>query len=696
MPKEDRKMKDQDTKLMKRLLSYAKPYTAWFVLVFALMLGATFADLLRPVILGDAIDLFMESYKTPLVKIEHTGMKDAQIEDTISFGEDFFRYMKKNEQVQTVYQIVQFENQYYWIENMVTEDAITLHEVAPEIFATKVKVLGQELIVQGNENQYTGTRLTGEELKILRSLDFKLLIGKALLFLVVLLCGFLFTYLQIILLQYIGQKIILAIRLEIYEKVLSLPFRFFNHNPIGKLVTRVTNDTETLNEMYTSVLVNLLKQVLFVIGVLIMMLRIHAKTTLWILLLIPIVVVITIIFRHYSRKAYRQVRNKLTEMNTFLSEHISGMRVIQLFAREKTKVEEMDKINQDLYKAGILEMSAFMLFRPAIFLLSYIAIGLVLVFGGSSVLAGTLSIGALIMLISYTKDFFSPIEELAENFNVLQSALASAEKIFTILDEENEMQNGNIQVPEHFLGEIEFKNVWFAYEKEDWILKNVSFKISKGQSVAFVGATGAGKSSILSLICRYYDCQKGEILIDGMNIQQYDIYGLRKQIGQVLQDVFMFTGDIKTNIGLGQSQVTLDQIKEAAQIVNAHTFIDKFDKGYDQEVLERGSTLSTGQRQLISFARAVVFKPKIFILDEATANIDTETEGLIQDALGQMMKGRTTLMVAHRLSTIQNADNIIVLHKGVIREMGTHQELLKNEGIYYGLYQLALKNQVMA
>lgn len=341
-------------------------------------------------------------------------------------------------------------------------------------------------------------------------------------------------------------------------------------------------------------------------------------------------------------------------------------------------------------------MTAFMLFRPFIFILSTVGVGLVLLVGGNSVLKGAMSVGALIIMVSYTKDFFGPIEQLAENFSVLQSALASAEKIFTILDEENEINNGTYKIEEGFNGSIEFKNVWFAYEEEEWILKDVSFTIEAGQKVAFVGATGAGKTSILSLICRYYDIQKGQILIDGRDIKEYDIASLRSQVGQVLQDVFMFTGDVKSNIRLGNDTISQETIEKASKLVNAHEFIERLPQKYNEKVLERGASLSTGQRQLISFARAVAYNPKIFILDEATANIDTETESLIQDALYKMMEGRTTLMVAHRLSTIQHADNIIVLHKGKIREMGNHQTLLSNKGIYYNLYQLALQSQVMS
>lgn len=683
-------MKDKDSSLIKRLLAYAKPYKWWFLLVLFFMLGSTVADLAKPVLIGNAVDLFTEGYKVPYVE-------DQQAQNVVEFEGRKLRHLEALEDATEVSQMLQYKNQYYWISEMNAEDASAISAMTPQIYRNSILQEQDSLMIEVNGHTYRGRILDKDELQVLRSLNFKPLAKLAGLFLVMLVVSFGFLYLQAVILQYIGQKIILAIRHEIYDKMLHLPFRFYHQNPIGKLVTRVTNDTETLNEMYTSVLVNLLKQALFLIGVMVMMLATDVKTAICVIGLVPIVVIATIIYKHFSRRAYREMRNKLTEMNAFLSEHLSGMRIIQIFTREQAKVKQMKKINDEHFKANMKEMTAFMLFRPFIFFLCYIGVALVLLVGGHNVLQGAMSVGALIIMASYTKDFFGPIEQLAENFNVLQSALASAEKIFSILDEENEIIEGTHTIQaEHFKGEIEFKNVWFAYEEEDWILRDVSFKIEAGQKVAFVGATGAGKTSILSLICRYYDIQKGQILIDGIDIKAYDSTALRSQVGQVLQDVFMFTGDIKSNIRLGKDSISQEIVEKAAKLVNAHEFIEKLPHGYDEKVLERGNSLSTGQRQLISFARAVAYDPKIFILDEATANIDTETESLIQDALYKMMEGRTTLMVAHRLSTIQHADNIIVLHKGKIREMGTHQTLLANKGIYHHLYQLALESQQMA
>lgn len=676
-------MSQDDQKIFKRLLSYAKPYMGWFSLALFFMLITTGLDLARPVLLGRAVDVFVSGYKVPFQRVEE------DTSNSISYNDmTLKKYNNIDVSEQELLQIIQYNKAYYLIEQLDGIGAQVLQNQSPEQFAQSIQQSGQDQItLEIRDKTYKAKRLESEDLKILRSLDSQGLFNIAMVFLVILLLGFVLIYIQTLILQSTGQKIIYAIRGEVYEHVLGLPLRFFHENPIGKLVTRVTNDTETLNEMYTSVLVNLIRHLLFMAGIIAMMLYTNKTIALRVFIVIPVIIMSTVIFRHYSRKAYRNVRNKITDTNIFLSEHLSGIRVIQIFRQEKAKLKQFDKINNSLYKANMEEMTVFMIFRPFMFILSSVALAIVLLSGGSGVLKGTLSVGVLMIMLQYTKDFFAPVEELAENFNVLQSAMASAEKIFDMLDEENEIKNGRISLRANdFKGKIEFKNVWFAYEDQDWILKDVSFVIKPGEKVAFVGATGAGKTTILSLINRYYDVQKGEILIDDINIRKLDYCSLRAQVGQVLQDVFMFTGDIKSNIRLGEKNITDQAVIEAAKYVNAHDFITSLSGGYEEAVREGGATLSTGQRQLLSFARAIAFDPKIFVLDEATASIDTETEGLIQDAMEKLMEGRTTLMVAHRLSTIQYADNIIVLHKGWLREMGAHQELLAQRGLYYHLY----------
>lgn len=510
------------------------------------------------------------------------------------------------------------------------------------------------------------------------------------LYVLMLAVGFLLNIINNWILQKMGQNIIYRMREEIYDHINSLSLSFFNNTPVGTLVTRVVNDTESINELFTSVLINLFKNSVKIIGYAVVMISLSPKMTGVSFMLLPLVIVLTLIFRKLSRKAYEIVRTKITDINTYLSEHLSGMRLIQIFAREDEKYEEFETKSKELYKANWREIMTFSTFRPVIYFVSMLATTLVIGFGSYFVLDGQISIGTLFIFITYIGSFFDPIQELAEQFGTLQQSLASAGKIFTILDVEPDIKNPESPKAVSIRGRIEFKNVWFAYEEENWILKDVSFTIEPGQKVAFVGATGAGKSTILNLIGRYFDIQKGEILIDGVDIREIDKDVLRGAIGQVQQDVFVFTGDIKSNITLGREDITDEDVKAAAHAVNADSFIEHLQDKYNEPVTERGSTLSTGQRQLLSFARTLAYDPNILVLDEATANIDTETESLITEALERLMDGRTTIMVAHRLSTIQHADNIIVMHHGRIRESGKHQELLAKEGLYRRLYDLQL------
>lgn len=505
-----------------------------------------------------------------------------------------------------------------------------------------------------------------------------------------LLLGFLLNASNTWILQRVGQSIIYKMREEVFTHIHSLSVNFFNTQPVGKLVTRVSNDTEAVNELFSQILAKLFKNTVKIIGFAVVMLSINVRMALYSFLLLPVVTALTFFFRYMSRKAYRITRNRITELNTFLSEHISGMKLIQIFAREQEKYREFEWKSQQLFKANWREVMTFAVFRPSIYLLSVFAMVIVIGQGSASVLDGTVSLGTLFVFINYISSFFEPIQELAEQFGTLQSSLASAEKIFSILDEQPEIVNPENPVPVEITGRIEFRHVWFAYEKDDYILKDVSFSIAPGEKVAFVGATGAGKSSILNLIGRYYDVQRGEILIDGVDIRKIDKDALRRAIGQVQQDVFIFTGDVKGNISLDNEAISREEIERAAHIVNADSFIKKMPGGFDEPVTERGSTLSAGQRQLLSFARTLAYRPTILVLDEATANIDTETESLITAALEKLMEGRTTIMVAHRLSTIQHADKIIVMHKGEIRESGSHQELLQLGGMYKKLYDLQL------
>lgn len=574
---------------MLRLLSYMRPYLGWFALCLALVLALTGFDLYRPMLIGDAIDLF-----------EAQGNYDVIVTTSIKYG-------------------------------------------------------------------------------------------------IVLLLSLIFNVTQTWVLQKTGQRIILTVRKELYAHIQSLSSRYFDLTPVGKLVTRVTNDVDALDEMYSGILVRLFRNIVKIIGLATVMLVLDWRLALLSFILLPIVAALTVIFRRIARATYRVTRTKLTDLNTFLSENISGMRIIQIFGREERKYEEFGDKSTSLFRAFYREMLVFAIFRPLIYILSVLSLMVVLGAGSRDVLGDVISIGTLYIFAQYIQSFFEPIQELAEQFSTLQSSLASAEKIFTVMDEDAlvpEIEEPVI-LPE-IKGRIEFDHVWFAYDNENYVLRDVSFVIEPGQSVAFVGATGAGKSSILNLIGRYYDIQQGHIYIDGTDIRNLSKKQLRSAIGQMQQDVFIFEGTIESNIRLYDKDISLEEVKEAAKYVNASHFIEKLPHGYEEPVSERGSTFSAGERQLLSFARTLSHKPSILVMDEATANIDTETEMLIQEALEKLMKGRTTIMVAHRLSTIQHADCIMVMHKGKIRERGTHQELLAQNGIYKKLYELQIHHEITA
>ncbi len=525
--------------------------------------------------------------------------------------------------------------------------------------------------------------------------NYDVIVETAVKYAIVLVLSFVFNITQTWLLQKTGQKIIFTVRKSLYSHIQSLSCRYFDLTPVGKLVTRVTNDVEALDEMYSGILVRLFRNIVKIIGLAIIMLILDWKLALVSFVLLPFVAVLTVVFRKIARETYRVSRTRLTDLNTFLSENISGMRIIQIFGREKRKFEEFNDKNYKLYRALYKEMLVFAVFRPLIYILSIISLMVVLGVGSRDVMGNVISIGTLYIFAQYIQSFFEPIQELAEQFSTLQSSLASAEKIFTIMDEEPLVKEDEEPVIlDEIRGRIEFSHVWFAYDNENYVLRDVSFVIEPGEKVAFVGATGAGKSSILNLIGRYYDIQKGNIYIDGVDIRKLSKKQLRGAIGQMQQDVFIFEGNVENNIRLHNQEIPFEDIKAAAEYVNASHFIEKLPDGYQEAVTERGATFSAGERQLLSFARTLAHSPRILVMDEATANIDTETELLIQEALEKLMQGRTTIMVAHRLSTIQHADCIMVMHKGKIREQGTHQELLAQDGIYKKLYELQIHHQV--
>ena len=521
--------------------------------------------------------------------------------------------------------------------------------------------------------------------------DYDVIIATAIKYAVVLALSFAFNIAQTWILQKTGQNIILQMRKDLYRHIQSLGSRYFDITPVGKLVTRVTNDVEALNEMYSGILVQLFRNIVKIVGLAGVMLVLDVRLAAISFVLMPLVIGLTVLCQKIARNIYRLYRTRLTDINTFLSEHLSGMKIIQIFGRQERKFEEFHDKNSKLYKAFYREMLMYAVFRPLIYILSILSLMIVLWFGSRNVFDEIISVGTLYIFSNYIRSFFDPIQELAEQFSTLQSSIASAEKIFTVMDEDEFIPEvENPKQPDKITGKIEFDHVWFAYDGENYVLKDVSFVINPGEKVAFVGATGAGKSSILNLIGRYYDIQKGHIYIDGIDIRQFSKKQLRSAIGQMQQDVFIFEGDVAYNIRLNDDAITDAQVKAAAEYVNASHFIEKLPQGYHEPVTERGATFSAGERQLLSFARTLAHNPSILVMDEATANIDTETEILIQEALEKLMVGRTTIMVAHRLSTIQHADCIMVMHKGRICERGTHRELLEQDGIYRKLYELQI------
>lgn len=655
--------KAYDSKLMKRLLSYAKPYWSYLMIAVFLMIAVTGLELLRPYLLKTAIDEYITGYKKPMYEMK----VDSPYEGIIFNGK---KYIKKEKLAKDI----DITSTQYPLVNIIHKD-------------------NQYYIGDINNDDINGrVLLSNEDYMHFRERDIKGINKVSSIFLLAIIFAFIFNYLQVLILNYTSQKIVFNIRQDLFSHILRLSISYFDKNPIGRLVTRVTNDTETLNEMYTGVLVNLLKDIFILCGIIFIMIRMNSTLALISFALIPLILIISIIFRKKIRVVYRLSRSQLAKINSTLNENITGMRTIQIFNKEKKISKQFDEINKEYLNTAKKEITMFAIFRPSIEIIRSLGIASIVYWGGGQVVSNTIEFGVLYAFIDYIQRFFEPILDLTEKYNILQSAMASSERIFKILDDNTMIENKAEAIEaKNLKGKIEFKNVWFAYVEDNWVLKNISFTINPGETIAFVGATGAGKSSIINLINRFYDIQKGEILIDGVNIKDYDKFQLRKNIGVVLQDVFLFTGTIEENIRLNNMDITNVKIEEVSRYVNADHFINNLPLKYKEPVMERGSTLSSGERQLLSFARTLAYEPKILILDEATSNIDTETEILIQDALKKLVVGRTSIAVAHRLSTIQHADKIIVLNKGSIKEMGTHQELLAREGMYYDLYKLQYK-----
>lgn len=679
--------KTLDLNLLKRLLEFARPYTAIILICILLLAGITFVELARPYILEIAIDKHINAYSIPLVAFEpgEEPLPGLQLEGEVLIRESEldrpYRQLPRR-------QVVFYRGEYYLVEGTVDQRGPGYRLEA---------AAGSTYVLRQGKRSIPAIKLNSGQLSLLRGRDIAALYRLGLIFFLLILAGFILNYLQVCLLQYAGQKIIYDIRMKVFTHLQSLSLSFFDRNPVGRLVTRVANDTETLNEMFTSVIVNLFKDIFLLAGILLAMLQMDRRLALVSMVTLPLIGAATVLFRIKARQAYRQVRTKLAAINADLQENISGMRIIQIFNQQLNQYRQFDRINREHYQANMQEVWTFAVFRPTIDLFQSFAIAVLLWYGGGQVIRGALQFGVLFAFINYIQQFFRPISSMTEKYNVMQSAMASSERIFQLLDRSEIISDPDMPVwlPE-IKGRVELKNVWFAYEGENWVLKDVSLAVEPNQTVALVGATGAGKSSIINLLSRFYDAQKGSILIDGIDIRRLKKEELRRQIGVILQDVFLFSDTIAGNISLNNEEISLDQVKHAARLVHADDFISRLPDKYRHQVEERGATLSAGERQLLAFARALAYDPRILILDEATSNIDTATELLIQEALKKLARGRTMIIVAHRLSTIQHADKIVVIHKGRIRETGSHQELLNQGGIYYDLYRLQYKDQLLA
>ncbi len=685
-------------KLFKRLLDYIKPYKFFFLLGVIITLFTAIFSISLPYITKMAID---QCLVPPCAKIEFSG-KDPSFEN--HFSERYGKYLnplkedtylidltlvKENDRVDLEAKGYLSKERFFRIniEELKTEEREEVLSLIKKYPLLLHRIGESSFFINSDDLK----KLTEDDLKLIRKKDISRLSFFIFIFFSILTLSFFFNFAQIYVLQYNGQRIMYDMRVKIFSHLLRLPVAFFDKNPIGRLVTRATNDVEAVNEMYTTVLVSALKDIFLLCGILFVMFSLNTKLTLIFLLFSPLMAYVSLVFRLKARQAFRVVRRKLAKLNAFTAESISGMRIIQLFTQEKDSLGKFKTINNENYVASMRQLFVFAVFRPLIEIISAFAIALIIWQGGGKMISGALTLGGLTAFLYYAQMFFMPIRDIAEKFNILQSAMASSERIFQLLDEKKEDRGGGKKIVD-LKGKIEFRNVWFSYKGENWVLKDVSFTVLPGEKIALVGHTGGGKTSITNLLLRFYEFQKGEILLDGVNIRDLDLSFLRSQISLVLQDVFIFSGDIGTNIRLRDNTISDEKLWEAARHTNAHIFIERLPGKYEAEVRERGSEFSQGQRQLLALTRALAFNPKILILDEATANIDSETELLIQRALKNLLSGQTSLIIAHRLSTVRDADKILVIQKGKIVETGTHQELLRKRGYYYYLYKLQFQS----
>ncbi|MEN8904472.1 MAG: ABC transporter ATP-binding protein [Clostridiales bacterium] len=656
--------KNYDSKLMKKLLKYGKPYIYMFLVALFFLFVTVGTDLIRPYLLKITIDDYLFN------DYEYLKISDTNDKFDFEFGGLKLDKIDNNkvpsEIKKDVYTLFKYKERMYLSRGIVNENS-------------DIKLIDKTVLSEREENLYNKSNLNGIN-------------NIGLIFIVIIISGFCANFLHLYVLNKTSQTIIYNIRQDVYKHINKLPLSFFDKNPVGRIVTRVTNDTEVINEMFTSVLINFIKDIVIFAGVLTVMFLLSPKLTLISILSLPFVLIAAIIFRRFIREIYRKIRVSIAKINSILSEYISGMSIIQIFNKEKESIKKFNNVSNDYFKTTLKEIRLFALFRPYIEMVAITTTAIIIWYGGLKILNNELEFGIVIAFSNYIGMLYQPINDLAEKFNIFQSSMASSERIFQILDEEQEFLVENKSIEDiKIKGDIEFKNVWFYYNSDNYVLKDISFEIKNGETIAIVGSTGSGKTTIINLLNFFYNINSGSIFVDGKDIKKYNTSFLRESIAYVPQDVFLFKGNIIDNIRL-DDDFSYEEIVKACRYVGADVFIEKFNEKYYHEVIEGGKTLSTGQRQLISFARALVRNPSILVLDEATSNIDVETEVLIQKALDKVSRDRTTIVIAHRLSTIKMADNIIVMKKGKVIETGIHEELIKRKSVYYNLYKLQYQN----